>query len=71
MHEPPIIPMRRSNAKVHLQRGAQCELGSDEERYCLQAAIAESLLHIAEELRQIRIGAGIPPARPTIGDTDA
>ena len=50
----PVIPSRRTGAKAHLARAAKSSMNSNEEFYSVQAAIAEALLDIANELRFIK-----------------
>jgi len=45
---------RRQSPAPHLQRAAKASLGGAVERYHLDAAIAEALLDVSEELRKIR-----------------
>ena len=49
----PTIPTRRTSAGSHLQRAAKSGLGSDEERYSTNAAIAEALIDINATLVEL------------------
>lgn len=54
----PTIPSRRRQSKAHMQSASRSTLGSAEESYSVQAAQAEALMDIAEELHMIRISMG-------------
>ena len=47
----PAIPSRRRQPKDHMRAAAKSSLGSAEEYYSVQAAIAESLMNLAESVR--------------------